>query len=827
MRNSNRWSGNRDNVTYGVTISSVILVMCCIMLLSPLSGKAQIIRFVTPTGAGDKTGSNWMNASDKLQETINLCHAGDSVFVAAGIYYGGFFMKNGVHVYGGFTGNEITTLERKPPSLATYSILDGSSSSRVITQSSVFDTKAIWDGFVIQHGVSLEGGGVYLKKNGTLRKCIIRNNVAGIPSPGEWLPAQGGIVFRVDPVLKKGWVIALENHGITFQTGTQGTVARDTLTALADMDGAQNTTTLTEGRATTVIKQYRAPAPANLLNDWYIPAEGEWGLFINSDGKTGTRTELCKKVEEALNAASGKDFGNQKFWSSTTHSTSGLPRTWYVNFETNTWGSMNIFQYNRLRGVRAFSISELYGRGGGIFADAESTIEGCLVYENQSQEGSGIYTKNMVTISNSTIVMNSQIASSNGSVTPQYINPYAVVMDASNSFIKNSIVWGNKDMSGKPSNLNTITNARYTGVEELPSGQNGNITLSSNADDGPGFVNPAQHNFRLRINSVCLGKGNIAMIPSGLTSDLLGNTFTGLTTLSLGAYGASPGIADPPAAVINIIAPANSKWFAAGSSITLEAIALYREATQVSFYSGNTLIGTVDKSPYQIVWTPSAGVYAITAIATYANAETVTSAETVIIVSTQSAGTVPSITITSPAQDTTIEAASTITLEAEALLTDITHVSFYANNTLIGTDNAENPYRISWTPPAGTYSLTAKAFNTKNESVTSHAVQITANEIITTTEREATADNLLPYPNPFCGKLSIPVILTKPGPVVFSIYNAQGKPITTFHNNNLKAGHHTLEWTTTNHDPIPEGIYLYTLFYNEEVVTGKIIKKNE
>ncbi|MDR1592961.1 MAG: right-handed parallel beta-helix repeat-containing protein [Prevotellaceae bacterium] len=87
------------------------------------------VRYVTVSGANNKDGLSWTNASDDLQAMINISSSGDQIWVAAGTYKpkytadgwnastsaypttdGGrnnaFVLKTGVAIYGGFVGNE-------------------------------------------------------------------------------------------------------------------------------------------------------------------------------------------------------------------------------------------------------------------------------------------------------------------------------------------------------------------------------------------------------------------------------------------------------------------------------------------------------------------------------------------------------------------------------------------------------------------------------------------------------------------------------------------------------------------------------------------------
>jgi len=87
-----------------------------------------VIRYVTPTGTGTGTTS-WANASNDLQLMINQSAVGDTIWVAAGTYLpirpvdnlgtisynnrdNAFVLKKDVHIFGGFSGNEINLSQR-------------------------------------------------------------------------------------------------------------------------------------------------------------------------------------------------------------------------------------------------------------------------------------------------------------------------------------------------------------------------------------------------------------------------------------------------------------------------------------------------------------------------------------------------------------------------------------------------------------------------------------------------------------------------------------------------------------------------------------------
>jgi hypothetical protein len=94
----------------------------------------------------------------------------------------------------------------------------------------------------------------------------------------------------------------------------------------------------------------------------------------------------------------------------------------------------------------------------------------------------------------------------------------------------------------------------------------------------------------------------------------------------------------------------------------------------------------------------------------------------------------PTVSITSPLANATFTAPATITISATATDTDgtIAKVEFYNGTTLLNTDNTA-PYSYSWTGvAAGTFSITAKAYDDKAAVTTSTAVSITVTAPVVT-----------------------------------------------------------------------------------------------
>lgn len=194
--------------------------------------------FVRTTGDDVKNdGLSWATAFKTIGHALDVAKSGKkSVWVAKGVYYENLTMEDGVNVYGGFKsyGNpgmregehDISNLD------STYqTIIDGQYKGHVLNQDGNFSNATLWEGITIQNGTNLipyskgtvytisdtktntgssnwskvtygtkvtktitrtftsqytlsyngysvlaYGGGAYIRKNATLKNCLIRYN---------------------------------------------------------------------------------------------------------------------------------------------------------------------------------------------------------------------------------------------------------------------------------------------------------------------------------------------------------------------------------------------------------------------------------------------------------------------------------------------------------------------------------------------------------------------------------------------------------------------------------------------------------------------------
>ncbi|MFA7686819.1 MAG: choice-of-anchor Q domain-containing protein [Moheibacter sp.] len=202
------------------TSTSILIVF---LLFSTLIF-GQTTRYVTSTGAGNKNGSSWTNASDDLQAMINASSSGDRIYVAIGTYmpnrradatgtitphnrYNSFVMKQGVSIYGGFDpANGITDdlNSRILPGTGSGSLLSGNLGNLNSIDDNAYhvvvaaggSSAGFLDGFLIQDGNAgstgsaitvngreisrSQGGGIVIANTNVIfQNCWVRGNRAG------------------------------------------------------------------------------------------------------------------------------------------------------------------------------------------------------------------------------------------------------------------------------------------------------------------------------------------------------------------------------------------------------------------------------------------------------------------------------------------------------------------------------------------------------------------------------------------------------------------------------------------------------------------------
>ena len=196
----------------------------------------------------------------------------------------------------------------------------------------------------------------------------------------------------------------------------------------------------------------------------------------------------------------------------------------------------------------------------------------------------------------------------------------------------------------------------------------------------------------------------------------------------LNAFLAASAVSDvsnnvPPS--VSITGPAEGATFKAPIALTVDAVAVDSDGTvqQVAFFANGAPIGTATSSPFQVIWNPVPGNYTLTAVATDDRYGIATSAAVHVVIL---ANLAPTVSITSPAPNTSFPAQSLIAIDAAATDADggVQQVEFFVDGVSIGTDGVA-PYEATWSAAIGTHSLKAVATDNQGAMMTSAAVPIT------------------------------------------------------------------------------------------------------
>ncbi len=196
--------------------------------LGAYEGSFQKIYHVSTRGSDTNDGFSWKTSLRNLQTALSRAGFGDQIWVAKGTYYpdegasqtdndrtSSFALKDGVIIYGGFSGSETLLKLRNIATNLTVLSGDleqndtthpiGNNSYHVVSGSGMLSPLAELNGFIITRGwangstVDLQfGGGMYLKSNGqpTIRNCSFIENGANVEGACLYIEASSPIVMN-------------------------------------------------------------------------------------------------------------------------------------------------------------------------------------------------------------------------------------------------------------------------------------------------------------------------------------------------------------------------------------------------------------------------------------------------------------------------------------------------------------------------------------------------------------------------------------------------------------------------------------------------------
>ncbi|MFO1324931.1 MAG: DUF1800 family protein [Burkholderiales bacterium] len=177
---------------------------------------------------------------------------------------------------------------------------------------------------------------------------------------------------------------------------------------------------------------------------------------------------------------------------------------------------------------------------------------------------------------------------------------------------------------------------------------------------------------------------------------------------------------------------ASSTTLAAGTATLLHANAADLDGTvaKVVFMNGATMLGQATSAPFDFNWYPQTeGTFSITAIATDDAAASTTSNAVAITVTAAGAprdNKPPTVSLNAASTSVQVNTATLLTANAADPDGTISKVEFYNGATLAATDTS-SPYQYNFTPTAaGTYQMTARAYDNWGVPTTSNTVSIVA-----------------------------------------------------------------------------------------------------
>lgn len=383
-----------------LSLSALIIAV----LVMPLPVKAGV-RYVKAGATGD--GSSWQNATGSLQTAINASQAGDEVWVAAGTYRPdsliknnkptsrAFFLKDGVSLYGGFSGNEASKDARavgdKPYLMLNATILSADDDvpdvwERAIDEGSSFRlTWRVENNEVI--GTSGNASHVLYTPDVIQHKTVIDGFTLTGANANVWqAKAYGGALYARGNVVLNACQV-LENSGY-FKA--QSTTDSNTYGGAVFLNGAADA---------AVTNCYFA---RNYSHSSYGNGVGG-GIYAQNIRVENCTFEDCVALDAGgavynqggtvdhctfLNCYGGSggaiyNDGNASF--NNVYNCRGLLGGGIIN-----WGNAT---YNVVAGCYADALEygdTMGGRGGGILA-ADGMVLGSVVYNNQAFWGGGIY----------------------------------------------------------------------------------------------------------------------------------------------------------------------------------------------------------------------------------------------------------------------------------------------------------------------------------------------------------------------------------------------------------------------------------------------------
>ncbi|WPO82811.1 right-handed parallel beta-helix repeat-containing protein [Chryseobacterium sp. JJR-5R] len=521
---------------YALSLAFIISVASIHMV----QAATRYVNLNNTSGAAPYT--SWSTAGNTIQAVINESVAGDEIWVTAGTYKPNsippgatpsnngsltvlndrdytFFVKDGVKIYGGFTGTE--TLFSQRNITVNETILSGdigipgdmSDNSYHIIVSADGNIGTVIDGFTFVKGnADNYSGGMMINNHFIYRACgggVYSGYGRSTITNSKFYDIYGGSGGAV--YLQYGYN-TVSNNLMYNNTANYGSgIHTDHDTSVFSGNVIYNSSALVDGGA--IITYYSNITVSNnkIYNN---TASRAGGVMVTSGSSTFTGNIIYKNK-----------------------STSGIAGGIFLNYGTNIFLNNVLYENNA------------YSAGGAVYSAGNNTFTNTIVYKNSSYTGGGGFFLGAGThiLNNNTLYSNS--ASVNGG---------GIYTSNGNSILKNNIFWDNKkgtsasvagadyfNLSNSTAvsfsnNLLQLPNASYTtaSFNSLGSNPQGNI-FAQNPDFGnpasplraDGIPLTADDGLALQNSSICRSAGTSSGTPD---FDCTGAPRTGIP--NMGAY---------------------------------------------------------------------------------------------------------------------------------------------------------------------------------------------------------------------------------------------------------------------------------------------------
>lgn len=249
----------------------------------------------------------------------------------------------------------------------------------------------------------------------------------------------------------------------------------------------------------------------------------------------------------------------------------------------------------------------------------------------------------------------------------------------------------------------------------------GSVVQAYRSTDGSSWTSMGSDSIALP-STVYVGVAVTSHDPTRTTTAVVDNLKITAVTSGSGGTGTSTVTAA-------ITSPANGATFSSTSSfkVVAKASTTSGKIKRVEFFQDGARIGKQWTAPYDVkVSRLSSGTHTFYVIAYDSNGHSGKSANVSVTVGS-STNKPPVVSLTAPANGASYTAPASIGLSASASDPEgkLARVEFYAGSTRLGTDSSA-PFAMTWSSvPAGTYTLTAVAFDTAGVRGTSAGVTVT------------------------------------------------------------------------------------------------------